>query len=998
MKRLTRYIVPVIFACLNLQGCSNLLTKIADTGTDTSSSGTVPVTISVAGEASGPSSVRTILPAAASSIAGYELYCGTSGAAQSSLKTFTTLGDNSVVNLAAGTWDFTLYAENASGSTIFSGKQNNVTLAADPVSLSFTLEPLTTGTGTIKITITWPDSTGVAKIIPTFNGTEGTALTLTDDEGDSSSAVYSKSAVSAGGYLLSFSLQDSNGKEIASIPEYVRVYGNLESAAAFDLAAADFNSAPAAPSDLAAVVSGGTDDDTADVKLTWKDNSTNEKKFEAAYSTDGENWTTLSDIAAASGTTEITGVPRGKAYTYRIRASNDFGDSEWNTADVISVPFKAPASLSPEDKAATAATDPALSWDAVNNADHYEIQLADSVDGIAAAAVQSASSATFTPSEYPAYFSFWRVRAVDSDGENGEWSGIQAVTIGWGSLTVTISGPGTVTTGSTEPSVTTDDTPEFTWDAVNGAVKYEIQMATSEAAVSTATAIEIPANRYTPDTEATVLDNNTTYYWRVCAVTNDAFDSGTETSSAYSTVRHFTVAWNSDGTDGDGPADSIRYIKELQYIAANAGYLDGHYKLGADIDLSSVTCWTPIGTSSKPFTGAFDGNGYTIRGLTISSPSSGYQGLFGYASGAAFTDVVLTGVSITGGSYDYIGALVAYCIDCTVTGCSSSGTISGRNDLGGLIGHYVTNSAPAAITDCSSGCAVTGTGNYIGSLIGYTNGGSSASTIAVIGCSASGSVEGKYDIGGLIGGVYGYTTVTDCHATGTVNSTDGDSRFDYGTGGLIGILDGSKTRNDPSCVVKECYATGAVAGKFDNIGGLVGINGYACGGTERPGKITCCYATGIVTGRSRIGGLVGENNKYSILDNSFATGEVHGTSYIGGCIGYNNLSSSVTNCYSIGLVSGTGSNIGGFLCVNSETVTSCFYDRTTSGQSDTGRGIPEYTAAMKNASTFTSASEGGWDFTGETANGTDDIWTIDTSAKPKKINNGYPYLSALPPQ
>ncbi|MCI1209216.1 MAG: hypothetical protein LKF96_07225 [Treponema sp.] len=113
---------------------------------------------------------------------------------------------------------------------------------------------------------------------------------------------------------------------------------------------------------------------------------------------------------------------------------------------------------------------------------------------------------------------------------------------------------------------------------------------------------------------------------------------------------------------------------------------------------------------------------------------------------------------------------------------------------------------------------------------------------------------------------------------------------------------------------------------------------------------------------------------------------------------YDNIGALAAYCYSTGLVSGTGSYIAGFLGDSSGIVTSCFYDRTTSGQSDTGKVTPEFTSEMQTESTFTSASEGGWDFAGETTNGTDDIWTIDTSAKPVKVNNGYPYLSALPPQ
>ena len=38
-----------------------------------------------------------------------------------------------------------------------------------------------------------------------------------------------------------------------------------------------------------------------------------------------------------------------------------------------------------------------------------------------------------------------------------------------------------------------------------------------------------------------------------------------------------------------------------------------------DINLSDLGFWVPIGTESSPFTGEFDGNGYTIRNLIIVS-------------------------------------------------------------------------------------------------------------------------------------------------------------------------------------------------------------------------------------------------------------------------------------------------------------------------------------------------------------------------------------------
>jgi parallel beta-helix repeat protein len=55
------------------------------------------------------------------------------------------------------------------------------------------------------------------------------------------------------------------------------------------------------------------------------------------------------------------------------------------------------------------------------------------------------------------------------------------------------------------------------------------------------------------------------------------------------------------------------------------------------------------------------------------------------------------------------------------------------------------------------------------------------------------------------------------------------------------------------------------------------------------------------------------------------------------------------------------------------TTTNSFWDKQTSGRTTSAGGTGKTTAAMMTESTFTSA---GWDFEGETANGTDDIWTI----------------------
>jgi uncharacterized repeat protein (TIGR02543 family) len=333
MRRIIKYIVPVILACFSISACSNLFTKITDSGQDTASAAGGKVTLTIS---TSSASARTILPSTPD-IAEYILYGGLSGGTQKSLASFETLSSGSSVALAAGTWDFTLKAEDASGNVVLSGEQNDVKLSAD-TSLTFTLSPLSDGNGSVEVTITWPSSVAVASVIPTFDSTTESELDITDVDGGKKGVVYSKTDESAGGYLVSFSLRNSSGTEIASIPEYARVYANLESTATFDLTADDFNSVPKAPSDPVASIT-DTGDDTCSVTLTWADNSTNEKSFETSYSSDsGTMWSDSVCLDAASTTTDVSGLARSTSYIFRVRAVNDFGKSDWADTDAVAIP------------------------------------------------------------------------------------------------------------------------------------------------------------------------------------------------------------------------------------------------------------------------------------------------------------------------------------------------------------------------------------------------------------------------------------------------------------------------------------------------------------------------------------------------------------------------------------------------------------------------------------------------------------------------------------
>jgi hypothetical protein len=244
-------------------------------------------------------------------------------------------------------------------------------------------------------------------------------------------------------------------------------------------------------------------------------------------------------------------------------------------------------------------------------------------------------------------------------------------------------------------------------------------------------------------------------------------------------------------------------------------------------------------------------------------------------------------------------------------------------------------------------------GSYQG-LFGYITTGSEIKNLGVVGC----SVAGSDNVGLLAGYNYG-GTISNSYTDGIVSGSQN-------IGGMTGYNNG---------IISNSYAAANITGT-NNLGGLTGYN---------TGIINSSYAIGNVSGTGTgIGGLAGANDDGTI-NNSYAVGDASGNSYIGGLIGFND--GTISKSYSAGSVSGN-SNLGGFVGYNNTTtgtISGCYYDSQASGQSDTGRGTPKTTAEMQTKSTYN-----GWDFAGESANGTADIWSIDSAFK---INSGYPYYT-----
>ena len=215
-------------------------------------------------------------------------------------------------------------------------------------------------------------------------------------------------------------------------------------------------------------------------------------------------------------------------------------------------------------------------------------------------------------------------------------------------------------------------------------------------------------------------------------------------------------------------------------IVVNQNMLTADGKLNGNG--SNFRVWIPIGNTTYPYMGAFEGNGNTVSGLYFNDSSSYDIGLFGRVYEV--------------GKVQNVGVVDSY--------------FNGKGTIGGVVGtNYGT------VENCYSGTTVGGIDHSIGGVVGSNN-----PDGTVRNCHSVGSVNSTASyVGGVVGFNHADGIVENCSNTGTVSN---DGNF---VGGVVG---------DNYGTVQNCYNTGAVSGTGIRVGGVLGINGAS-------GTVTNCY-------------------------------------------------------------------------------------------------------------------------------------------------------------
>ena len=155
-------------------------------------------------------------------------------------------------------------------------------------------------------------------------------------------------------------------------------------------------------------------------------------------------------------------------------------------------------------------------------------------------------------------------------------------------------------------------------------------------------------------------------------------------------------------------------------VHSGVPYSGQYFKLANSIDLGGHE-WTPIGNSTTPFEGHFDGNGYTIYGLSFQNDVNGYAGLFGKVEGSKISGLSVNNANISNQSSTtgiICGELAGGGVisNCSVYGgsVSTSSSSSQSSSAGGICGLY---SSQSTINNCNvRGISIKG--GYVGGICG----------------------------------------------------------------------------------------------------------------------------------------------------------------------------------------------------------------------------------------------------------------------------------------
>jgi hypothetical protein len=280
---------------------------------------------------------RTLYPDFDLEIDSYQIFC--SGPGDGLEEYVISENELTVGPVVPGSWVVNITAVNTAGDVVGEGADTISTVQAATTEVLIVIHP-STGSGTVDLSITWP-----AGYVETPAAEAALKRIDTDEENplifniENTAAVYLNSEIESGSYLLFLRLFENESAIWGTVSGVVVIKDNT-TRYHFELSADDIKYPPEPPTELDIVDTGvGT------VTLRWSDSSLVEEGFiiERRNSIETEfNQIALLESEAVGNSMETIYIDNsaeaGATYIYRVKAYNNWGDSNFSNEISVYIP------------------------------------------------------------------------------------------------------------------------------------------------------------------------------------------------------------------------------------------------------------------------------------------------------------------------------------------------------------------------------------------------------------------------------------------------------------------------------------------------------------------------------------------------------------------------------------------------------------------------------------------------------------------------------------
>ena len=302
--------------------------------------------------------------------------------------------------------------------------------------------------------------------------------------------------------------------------------------------------------------------------------------------------------------TNTSYIESGNTYYYKVRALKSDGTAgAWSS--VVSVTYKQTLSAPAVTGGNDAQGRPTLTWNAVTGAAKYEVYRARSKDGTYSK-YSTTTGTAYTNSSYLTSGAtyYYKVRALDANGNAGPYSAVVSVT-----CRLKLTAP-TVTGGKDSQG-----RPTLKWNAVTGAAKYEVYRARSK----DGDYIKYSTVTGTSYTNTSYIENGNTYYYKVRALGSDgtAGPDSTPVSVTYKAPFGAPLVTGSKDSQGRPALKWDKVTDAAKYEVYRARSKDGTYSLMSTQSATGYTNTSYLANGTTYY--------YKVRALKANGTASAYS-------------------------------------------------------------------------------------------------------------------------------------------------------------------------------------------------------------------------------------------------------------------------------------------------------------------------------------------------------------------------------------